>query len=325
MRFGLCILASEVLGMMVFMALAAPVATAHAQTDQSDDERARTHFEAGRSYYEQAQYEDATREFQESYDLSGRPELLLNISQSEERALHYDAAIDAARRYLVAVPNADNRKTVEERITSLQDLKKRYDEGGPAPLAPPGDSSNLTPLPGQPTSPTSPNGPSAGTTSGPAAGVAPPTAAGLGAEAQAGPDVTARGPQSEHESKLTIPAIVLMGTGGAALVGALVTGLVAHADYNSLERQCRANLCPSSARDELDEGKTLSVVSTVLTIVGVVAAGAGGALLFIGSQADEQADVDHRSARGERAAPRAGQVRLGPGLTPLSVSGKLSF
>jgi tetratricopeptide (TPR) repeat protein len=294
--------------MAVFLAQAAPV---HAQTD---DERARTHFEAGRSYYEQAQYEDATREFQESYDLSGRAELLLNISQSEERALHYDAAIDAARRYLAAIPTADNRKTVEERIASLQELKRRYDEGGPAPLAPPGALSGLTPLP-DPTTGSTTTTPTPGTT--PPAATTPPTAADLGPEVTPpAPALTSQESQAERESKLTIPAIVLMGTGGAALVASLVTGLVAHADYNSLERQCRGNICPSSARDELDEGKTLSVVSTVLTIVGVVAAGAGGALLIIGAN------------ESEAAAPtpkRAGQVRLGPGLTPLSVSGKLSF
>jgi len=311
MRVGLCIVASGVLGMAVFLAQAAP---AHAQTD---DERARTHFEAGRSYYEQAQYEDATREFQESYDLSGRAELLLNISQSEERALHYDAAIDAARRYLAAVPTADNRKTVEERVASLQELKRRYDEGGPAPLAPPGDLSGLTPLP-DPTTGSSGSTtatPAPGTA--PAAGTTPPTAANLGAEATPpGRELTPQESQAERESKLTIPAIVLMGTGGAALVAALVTGLVAHADYNSLERQCRGNVCPANARDELDEGKTLSVVSTVLTIVGVVAAGAGGALLIIGANESEEAAPIMRSA---------GQVSLGPGLTPLSVSGKLSF
>lgn len=310
MRVGLCIVGLGSLGTAVLMVLAAPVRA------QTDDERARTHFEAGRSYYEQARYEDGAREFQESFDLSGRPELLLNISQAEERALHYDAAITAAERYLDVVPNATDRKTVEERIASLQKLKQRYDEGGPAPLAPPGDVSNLTPLSDSPAPGSSVTGtqPSPGTTP-PAPGTAtPPTAANLATETETpGPDLSSHESHADRESKLAIPAIVLMGTGGAALVAALVTGLVAHADYNSLERQCSGNLCPTSAKDELDEGKTLSVVSTVLTIVGVVAAGAGGALLIIGANESEQ------------RAPRGAQVRLGPGLTPLSVSGKLSF
>lgn len=296
MRVALCIVGLGVLGLF-----SAP-RIARADTD---DERARVHFESGRAYYEQAQYEDAVREFQESFDLSGRPELLLNISNAQERALHYQEAIEAAEHYLAVVPNAEDRKTVEQRIASLEALKQRFEAAGPAPLAPPGAVSALTPIQDTPPSSTGalppPNEP-------PKSGTTPPTAA----EATApGPQIAAEAP-AQHESNLTIPAIVLMGTGGAALVGALVTGLVAHADYNSLERQCRGNRCPPSARDELDEGKTLSVVSTVLTIVGVVAAGAGGALLYIGS-------------REEQAPPRAGQVSLGPGLTPLSVSGKVSF
>lgn len=296
MRVALCIV-----GLSLVAVLSAP-RSARADTD---DERARVHFEAGRAYYEQAQYDDAVREFQESFDLSGRPELLLNISNAQERALHYQEAIEAAEHYLAVVPNAEDRKTIDERIASLQTLKQRFEAAGPTPLAPPGAISALTPIQESPTT-----GTPATTPPGALPPINPPPTA-AEAAAPAPPSAT-QASEAQPESKLTIPAIVLMGTGGAALVGALVTGLVAHADYNSLERQCRGNRCPPSAQDELDEGKTLSVVSTVLTIVGVVAAGAGGALLFIGS-------------REQEAPPRTGQVSLGPGLTPLSVSGKISF
>jgi hypothetical protein len=305
---------------------------------QSDDERARTHFEAGRSYYEQAQYDDAVREFQESFDLSGRPELLLNVSQAQERALNYDAAIAAAQRYLTLVPNADNRKTVEERIASLRELKQRYEEGGPAPLAPPGSSSELAPMPA-PGAPLPGSGPASGTTpapgvgspiaSGPpaATGATPPTAAALGTETLRGPEIAPprESDESDFGGRFTIPSIVMMGVGGASLVGALVTGLVAHADYNSLERQCRGGLCPPSSEDELDEGKTLSVLSTVLTIVGVVAAGTGATLLVIGANEKSETPARSSSAVSQRSRVSTGQLRLGPGVTPLSVSGTLSF
>jgi hypothetical protein len=105
-----------------------------------------------------------------------------------------------------------------------------------------------------------------------------------------------------------------MGTGGAALVASLVTGLVAHADYQSLERQCDGHECPPGAQDELDEGKTLSVLSTVLTIVGVLAAGTGGALLVLDAQADHAPPE-----------PRPGQLSLGPGPTPASLRASLTF
>ncbi|HKU40364.1 MAG TPA: tetratricopeptide repeat protein, partial [Polyangiales bacterium] len=105
MRIWLCIVACGILGTAL---------TDRTARAQSDDERARTHFEAGRSYYDQARYVEAAREFQASYDLSPHPELLLNISQAQERALNYDGAIEAAQRYLTTSPKAADRKTVEE-------------------------------------------------------------------------------------------------------------------------------------------------------------------------------------------------------------------
>ncbi len=275
---------------------------------QSDDERARTHFEAGRSYYDQARYDDASREFMQAFELSQRPEMLLNLSQAQERALRYYDAISSARRYLQLVPAAEDRKTIEDRIVNLEKLKIRLEAGmPPEPLEPPGgfgpdgEPAAAPETPADPaTAPADPEQPEP-----------PPTAAAPEAK-PAPPAATA---QVEAENRFTVPAIVLMGTGGAALVGALVTGLVAHADYKSLERRCAPNGdCPPAAQDELDEGETLSVLSTVLTVIGVVAAGTGGALLVIGANETDEAE-----------AARPGQLSLGPGPTPLSASASLRF
>lgn len=274
---------------------------------QTDDERARTHFQAGSSYYDQARYEDAAHEFQQAFDLSGRPEMLLNLSLTYERSLRYDQAIEAAERYLELAPAAENRKTVEDRIRNLQQLKLRFEQGGPAPLPPPG-------TPGAPEDPTAPSAVQPGAeTERPTAAPAPTSP-----ETQPGPNAATASSGAGASNRFTIPAIVLMGTGGAALVASLVTGLVAHADYKSLGRQCTpAGDCPPSAEDELDEGKTLSVLSTVLTIVGIAAAGTGGALLIIGA-----------NEAGEAGAPRGptpGQVSFAPGPTPISASASWTF
>lgn len=275
--------------------------SAHAQ---SDDERARKHFESGSSYYDQARYAEAAREFEASYALSPHPELLLNISRAEERALNYDGAIAAAERYLGTNPKAEDKRTVEERIAGLRVLKQRYEQGGPEPLPPPGSDPTLPPVVATGAT---------GATTPPTAAKPPPTAASLGASAAAAAPAPPAAPP-ESGNRFTVPAIVLMGTGGAALVASLVTGLVAHADYKSLVRQCDGNDCPPEAEDELDEGKTLSVVSTVLTVVGVLAAGTGGALLVLGAQNEEPAP-----------APRPGQVRFAPGATPASLRATLTF
>ena len=300
---------------IIILGITGAGASAHAQ---SDDERARAHFEAARSYYEQARYDDAAREFQQAFDLSGRPEMLLNLSQAHERALRYEAAIVAAKRYLELVPAAEDRKTIEDRIQNLQDLKERYEQGGPSPLAPPGST-------GAPEDPTSPSAiqPGAQTKPPTAAPPAttpvdtPPTAATPVPvpEASAAPPLATDATSAEAPNRFTVPAIVLMGTGGAALVASLVTGLVAHADYKSLERQCAPNGdCPPSAEDELDSGKSLSVASTVLAIVGIVAAGTGTALLVLGANRTEEP----KPATG-------GQLSLAPGPTPLSAAARLSF
>lgn len=97
------------------------------------------------------------------------------------------------------------------------------------------------------------------------------------------------------------------------LLASLFTGIGAHGIYNQLERDCKDNLCPSSSADKLDSGKTLAVVSTVLTGVGIVAVGAGAALLVIAKNRSSDAD-------SERA-----HVRLTPGPTLLGLGARADF
>lgn len=92
----------------------------HAQ--QSDDERARSHFMAARSYADQARWDDAVAQFEEAYRLSRRPEMLLNIATMHERAQRPHDAADAIQRYLDASPDAPDRVTLESRIASLRAL-----------------------------------------------------------------------------------------------------------------------------------------------------------------------------------------------------------
>lgn len=109
-----------------------------AAAQMSDDERARQHFEAARSYYDQARYEDAEREFQESFRLSRRVELLVNIATCRERALDFDGAAEMLERYLNERPDAPDRTTVQTRIERLRALAER--EGDHPPPPPEGDT-----------------------------------------------------------------------------------------------------------------------------------------------------------------------------------------
>jgi tetratricopeptide (TPR) repeat protein len=259
-------------------------AQAQAQAQATDDERGRTHFEAGRSYYEQARYDDAAREFQEAFQLSGRAALLLNLSQSYERGLHFDQAIAELQHYLQMVPDAPDRKTLEERIHRLEDLRTRLQT---QPQAAGGQAMAPQPAPG----------------------VAP--AAGQPAAAEAAGPAAAEQPSHER-SRLALPGWVLVGSGGAVLIGSLVTGLMADSKHSALSRDC--NSSAGCTQSDIDSGKTLSVVSTVLMFVGVVAAGVGATLLVLDAG-------DHPQEK-----PAAGaHARLSSGPTPLGLGAAIDF
>lgn len=88
------------------------------------DRLARTHYEAGSSYYQQGRYEDALREFEEAHRLSSparRAVLLYNIGLAHERLGHLTQAIDALRQYVEGAPGAEDVEVVRERMRTLQE------------------------------------------------------------------------------------------------------------------------------------------------------------------------------------------------------------
>jgi tetratricopeptide (TPR) repeat protein len=96
------------------------IAAAPARAQSVD--QARTHYDAGRSYYEQLRYEDAAREFQEAYRLSGRSHLLKNVAVSHQHAEAWAEAISAFERYLEESPDAEDRAEIETRLARLREL-----------------------------------------------------------------------------------------------------------------------------------------------------------------------------------------------------------
>lgn len=89
----------------------------------AQDRLARTHYEAGSSYYQQGRYEEALREFEEAYRLSSegrRAVLHYNIGLAHERLGHLTEAIEELRLYLEGAPNADDAEIVTERMRTLQ-------------------------------------------------------------------------------------------------------------------------------------------------------------------------------------------------------------
>lgn len=100
----------------------ASVATAQSSTD-SNDEVARNLFQAGKVAFDAGDYEGALQFFEQSYARSQRPGLLYNIGQAADRLRQDDKALTSFRGYLQALPNADNRAEVENRIGALERLR----------------------------------------------------------------------------------------------------------------------------------------------------------------------------------------------------------
>ena len=93
-------------------------APAYAQT--SADELARKHFDSAVAYLQEKDYESALRAFEKSYELSKRPEILLNIATVHEQRGELGAARDALKRYLETAPESDRTAGVKERLANLE-------------------------------------------------------------------------------------------------------------------------------------------------------------------------------------------------------------
>jgi tetratricopeptide (TPR) repeat protein len=85
----------------------------------AQDERARLHLQAGASYYEAGDYEDALREFQRAHVLSQRPELFYNFALCYQQLGDLQNAATYLRRYLDEVQSIENRDQLERRHANL--------------------------------------------------------------------------------------------------------------------------------------------------------------------------------------------------------------
>ena len=268
---------------------------------QSDDERARLHFQAGVSYFEQGRYEDALREWQESYRLSDRHVLLMNISQAQERLFQFDEAVQSIERYLqVGGAEAESRRnTLEARIEALQRQGEAFaarqgssgTEAPPPPPPPPANTGTTTPPPT-----------SSGTTT-------TPTETGTDGETSTGDGSTTDDTTAEPGRRRLWSWVALGGTGLFA-VGAIITGALALSYRGDLDERCSSELrCPIDLQETADTGHALAIVTDVF--IGLSAAAAvGTVLLFI-----FEGRNDEEESSTARVVPT-----LGPGHAGLSVT-----
>ncbi|MFK7987035.1 MAG: hypothetical protein AB8I08_13505 [Sandaracinaceae bacterium] len=240
---------------------------------QSDDERARMHFQAGRSYFDQRRLEDALREFNEAYRLSERAALLLNIATVLERLERLDEAADTVDRYLDLEPDADDRRTLTERAASMRALAA--EQRAEAEAATTTD-----------TAPDPPDDPGADTPSSASGG-------GMGT--------------------LGLVGIIVAGVGVAAVVPTVAFGVISEDHYQRVQTECSADgTCPASVQDSLEEGPLFADISTAMLFVsiGLVAAGAALFTVDLVSGGD---DASGEAASEDAEAEVTAQLDVGPG------------
>ncbi len=93
--------------------------------------------------------------------------------------------------------------------------------------------------------------------------------------------------------------IITAGVGAAALIGGVITGVMANGQFADLETACPNRVCPSqTALDQRNSVDTLATATTGLLVAGGVLAAAGVTLFFVGHPREETVQI----AVGPRSA-----------------------
>lgn len=107
-----------------------------ARAESEDDERARAHFVAAEAYYQDGRFSEAAREFEEAYQLSGRPEMLINLARAQERANDPSGAITTLELLLGRYPQTSYKLEAETQLAKLRELRPASAETAPVEVAP---------------------------------------------------------------------------------------------------------------------------------------------------------------------------------------------
>lgn len=235
--------------------LATLVALPHAAAAQDADAAAKAKFDLGRQHYEAGRFVEAAQAFDEAYRISQLPALLYNLYLAYRDANDTPRAAVALRGYLEQTKNVANRPLLEAKLAAMEQSLRPLPAMQPAPV-PAKPAPAPAPAPREATPPTEP-----------------------GPDAATAPD--------EPPEKTNLVPFILMGTGGAMVIGSVVTGLMVGSAQSDLEDKCATKMaCDASLADTQSRGKTLAIVTDVL-LFGGLALGGTGAVLFVLDGSDE--------------------------------------
>lgn len=87
---------------------------------EEDRVAAKKHFARGEKLFALGRFSEALDEYQHAYDAAPIPDFLFNMGQCHRNLGDYEAAIFSFRKYLKAVPKAEDRVQVEAYIKELE-------------------------------------------------------------------------------------------------------------------------------------------------------------------------------------------------------------
>ena len=296
-----------------------------AKTAAANADQARRHFEAGDAYYQQGKNGLALIEYERAYELTGDPEYLEYMAEACVEKGDKKQAVKHYRRYLDeagSLMSGAERVAIEQGIALLEG--KPTPPTHAAPPTPATSASPSTPSTPVVTGPWEHyfyvgfgyermGKPAAaieafekylaggagkidpvreaevrealarlrGGGSLPASGTPTPEATGPTPASSAPATVV-----DDEESGGRVWTWVCFGIGGAAAVGAAVTGTIALIKEEDVRSQCDGNACPATTFNDIKQIQTLGPVTDVL--IGVAAAGViTGVILYFVEGGDE--------------------------------------
>ena len=127
-------------------------AAATARGEDDRESRARAHYEVGLGMYHLGNYGDAVREFTAGYELSPRPEFLINLGQAYRKLHELDRARDMFQKYLARAPaDAPDRVQVRGLLAEVEAERAAAPAAASAPepteVAPTAPSTIVAPAP----------------------------------------------------------------------------------------------------------------------------------------------------------------------------------
>jgi hypothetical protein len=228
------------------------------------------HYEKATRAYDVQKYNEAVDEYQKAYEIGGDPAMLYNVAQSYRLADQLTDALRFYRRYLQRSPNARNRDDVERKIADLEKTVEDRRKAAAATAPPP-----VTPAP--PVTPPPP---------------APET-----------PVV------DEGSPGLRVAGIVVASIGGAALIGAAVTGKLAQSKGETLSEDSSKGKTFDPSLES--SGKTLNKVAIASVIAGGALAVTGVILILVSGGGDGASSVEQHASTRPMVGPLVGGGLVG--------------